>query len=57
MNLLICTCRSFRLPHDPSAHKRLRNEFDWRPWQERCVWDAEHKVWVERVLYREARVT
>lgn len=26
----ICSCRSFRYPHELSAHKALRNEWDWR---------------------------
>lgn len=26
----ICTCRSFRYPHELAAHKQLENEWDWR---------------------------
>lgn len=33
---LICTCRSFRLPHELSRHKELRfGDLDWRTWEER----------------------
>ena len=31
----ICTCRSFRYPHELSAHQSLRNEMDWRTPEER----------------------
>lgn len=26
----VCTCRSFRFAHDPSRHKELRSDMDWR---------------------------
>ena len=26
----ICTCRSFRLPHELNRHRELRNDHDWR---------------------------
>lgn len=32
---LICVCRSFRLPHEPERHNKLRADYDWRTWQER----------------------
>ena len=31
----ICTCRSFRYPHELSAHASLRGEMDWRTPQQR----------------------
>lgn len=38
----MCTCRSFRLPHDPKDHSegqlRLRRDTDWRTWQQRGLW-------------------
>jgi len=33
----ICNCLSFKEAHQLSAHKTLRNEMDWRPWQERGI--------------------
>jgi hypothetical protein len=37
----MCTCRSFRLPHDPVEHSkgpmRLRSDMDWRTWQQRGI--------------------
>lgn len=30
-----CTCRSFRYPHAIEAHKKLRSEHDWRPFEKR----------------------
>ena len=32
----ICHCRSFRYPHELSAHKQLRNQWDWRTPEERA---------------------
>ena len=32
---LICRCRSFRLPHEPARHNKLRADYDWRTWEER----------------------
>ena len=48
----ICTCRSFRLPHEVSAHERgLQSGTDWRPWQERYVWNERGKRFELRVEY------
>ena len=33
--ILLCHCRSFRFSHELSAHRKLRSDYDWRPWQQR----------------------
>ena len=30
-----CGCRSFRYPHEVSAHRKLRADWDWRTAEER----------------------
>lgn len=30
----ICTCRSFRFPHELKMHKKLKSDSDWRDWKE-----------------------
>ena len=51
-----CTCRSFRLPHDLTAHRSLKDEFDWRPWQERYVFNREFNCWELRTERFQERV-
>lgn len=34
-DFMICRCRSFRYPHVLDAHKLLRAEYDWRPFEKR----------------------
>ena len=36
-----CSCRSFRLPHSPEQHSKLRGDWDWRTWQERKDFGGE----------------
>jgi hypothetical protein len=31
----MCHCRSFRFPHDPELHRKLKSDKDWRTWEER----------------------
>lgn len=42
---LICTCRSFRFPHNPADHKKLRSDMDWRTANER----RNQEIWQERI--------
>ena len=42
----ICTCRSFRYPHELSVHRKLKGDWDWRTWQER---EAGPEWWEEPV--------
>lgn len=42
---LVCTCRSFRLPHPPARHGGLRSAEDWRPWQERYWLNPQYNSW------------
>jgi len=52
----ICTCRSFRLPHELSAHARLADHREWRPWEERVWFDQEHNCYVEKTTKFQERV-
>jgi hypothetical protein len=45
--ILLCHCRSFRCPHPPSDHNKLRADYDWRTWQKRAAAGPEY--WDERV--------
>ncbi len=53
---LQCNCRSFRLPHGISAHRTLQNEQDWRPCEERYVFDQEHNCWVLKIQRYDERI-
>jgi hypothetical protein len=35
VQIMLCTCRSFRFAHDPSRHNELRSDYDWRTWEQR----------------------
>jgi hypothetical protein len=41
---LLCRCHSFRFPHETSAHRRLKSDYDWRPFEQR---EAEQENWEE----------
>ena len=41
----VCTCRSFRFPHDVKEHKKLLNDYDWRTYEQR----QHQRVFEERV--------
>jgi hypothetical protein len=42
-----CACRSFRYPHPLEAHKKLKNDRDWRPFEQREREDAGRVIWSE----------
>ncbi len=42
---LRCRCLSFQFAHDITQHRRLRGEWDWRPW-----WDDRHGQHETRLL-------
>ena len=44
-----CNCRSFRAAHDISAHGSLQSDFDWTPWEERYVFNAEYNCYDLRI--------
>jgi hypothetical protein len=35
VEILTCTCRSFRFAHDPARHRELSCEYDWRTQEQR----------------------
>ena len=43
--MLVCTCRSFRFPHDPGRHKELFSDYDWRTPEKR----RGKKIYEERI--------
>jgi len=43
--ILVCTCRSFRFPHDPSAHNQLLADYDWSLPEER----RSREIFKERI--------
>jgi hypothetical protein len=45
VEIRVCSCRSFRFPHDPSEHKKLLSDFDWRTPEER----QEMEIFEERI--------
>jgi hypothetical protein len=51
-----CNCLSFPLPHDLSAHRTLKSEYDWTPWQERYVLNKEYNCWELKVQRFQERV-
>jgi hypothetical protein len=52
----ICNCLSFRLPHELRVHRTLRDERDWRPWEERYVLDAQYNCYVLKVQRHQEQV-
>lgn len=53
----ICSCRSFPLPHELKEHRSLKTEHDWKPWEERYVFDKEYNCWVLKVQRFQERVS
>jgi hypothetical protein len=47
--IMRCNCRSFRLPHDLSAHQSLKHDGDWTPWEERYVFNTQTNSYELRV--------
>jgi hypothetical protein len=52
-----CNCLSFPLAHDLSAHRTLKTEYDWTPWEKRYILDKETNSYVLRVQRWEPRVS
>jgi hypothetical protein len=46
-DFMSCTCRSFRYPHPLDAHKKLRSDMDWRPFEQREQQDDGWVRWSE----------
>lgn len=51
-----CNCLSFPLAHDLSAHRTLRFEHDWTPWEKRYVLNKEYNCYELKVQRFSERV-